>query len=49
MWDTVRDRVATEYRKLYLDDIFHVTREIYQSPHKNGPLVVMSLMLKEIL
>jgi len=31
MWDTVRDRVATEHKTLHLDDIFHVTGEKFIS------------------
>ena len=31
MWENVRNGVATEYKTLHLDDILHVTREIFVS------------------
>jgi len=50
MWDIVRDRVATEYKTLHLDDIFHVTREIFMwSDNKVPELIVVKVLHTSLL
>ena len=45
MRDIVRDRVATEYKTLHLDDIFHVTREIFTwSDNKVHELIMVKVL-----